>query len=109
MFSCSIKNQVEIKLDKKIVLTGETVTARLYVKHVNSIIPAFYILYGLDTARIPIDENDKQCGVYKAAFRSMGIKKISGFVIFTNDMNKKDTINYKFEFEVEGLPTLPGQ
>jgi|WetSurMetagenome_2_1015567.scaffolds.fasta_scaffold366078_1 hypothetical protein len=106
--SCTNKNKVEIKLDKEIFLTGETITARIYIKHNNSILPVFHILTDYDTARIPVDSSDNQCGVYRARFKSTGTKKVSGFVIFTNEQNKIDTLNYQFEFKVEELPTIPG-
>jgi hypothetical protein len=107
MISCTNKKNVEIKLDNEVVLTGETITARLYVKHDNSILPAYYILTDYDTSRVPIDEKDNQCGVYRARFISMGTKNITGFVIFTNEQKKIDTLKYQFTFKVEGLPTLP--
>src|SRR5450759_2142928 len=105
LISCSTNysNKVRIQLDREIVLTGETVTARLYVNHDDSIAPIFYVIDNLDTARLPLDVNDNNCGIFRAAYRTMGEKEINGFVDFLDKQSKRQTFYYKIKFKVVAL------
>ena len=109
LFSCSsnYKDKVRIQLDKRIILIGETVTARLYVNHNDSIAPIFNIIDNLDTVRIPIDSNDNDCGVFRAAYQTTGNKVFNGFVDFLDKQSKQQTYYYSIKFIVEALPTIP--
>jgi hypothetical protein len=109
LISCSpdYTNKVNIQLDKKVVMTGEMVTARLYINHNDSIAPTFYVLDGLDTARLSIDVNDNNCGLFRGAYRTMGEKEFNGFVDFLDKKSKRQTVYYTIKFKVESLPTIP--
>jgi hypothetical protein len=104
-----IKN-VRIKLDKETVVTGGVITARLYVSHKESTVPAYHIVRELDTARLAIDFLDNNCGVFRAAYKSPGKKEINGFVEFLDKQDIKQSLNFTFKFEVVDLPeNLPDE
>lgn len=109
LISCSTDytNKVKIQLDSKVVMTGEVVTARLYINQNDSIAPIFYVIDGLDTARLSIDVNDNNCGIFRAAYRTMGEKEVNGFVDFLDKKSKRQTFYYTIKFKVETLPTIP--
>jgi hypothetical protein len=101
IISCSsYENKVRIQFDKKIVLVGDDITARLYVDHDNSVAPDFNILRNQDTAHLPIDLSDNQCGVYKALASKPGKKEIIGFVNLLDKQNKRQTYHFTFKYTV---------
>ena len=105
--SCNNNNNVRIQLDKEFVLIGEIVTARLYVNHDDSIAPIFYIVDNLDTVRLPLDDKDNNCGVFRARYSSIGEKEINGYADFLDKQSKRQTFYYTIKFKVEALPTIP--
>ena len=109
LISCSndASNKVYIQLDSDVVMTGEMVTARLYINHNDSIAPIFYVIDGLDTAQLSIDVNDNNCGLFRAAYRTMGEKEVNGFVDFLDKKSKRQTVYYTIKFNVLTLPTPP--
>ena len=100
IFTSSCKEQVKINLDKKEIHAGETITARLYVKNIETILPAFYVVRELDTARLPIDRVDKDCGVYMGTSRTPGKRKVKGYVDYVDKNNKRQILDYEFRFNV---------
>jgi len=107
LISCC-KDQVKISLDKKEIIAGETITARLYVKNIKTILPAFYIVSGLDTARLPIDREDKDCGVYMGTSRTPGKREVKGYTNYVDKNNKRHILDYEFKFNVK-TPEIPNK
>jgi len=99
LLSCTTNktDEVKIVLDKSKVQEGETITARLYVEHNDSINPEFYIITNQDTASIPVDDNDNNCGVFKAVGRRLGNNEYNGFVEFVD----KNNIEQKYTFTIK--------
>jgi hypothetical protein len=102
LIGCSTNDtdKVKIVLDKSFVKEGETITARLYVDHNDSICPLFHIIRGLDTTLIPTDEMDRNCGVFKAAGRNPGEKEYIGFVDLLDKKKIRRTYHYSIRYEV---------
>jgi hypothetical protein len=107
IFTSSCKDHVKINLDKKEILTGETITARLYVKNLETILPSFYIVRELDTAILPIDRGDKDCGVYMGTSRTPGKREVKGYVDYVDKNNKRQILDYEFRFNVLETPGIP--
>ena len=109
IISCSNNNKVKIHLDKEIVLPGETLNAKLYVNHNDSLAPAYYVVREYDTVRLRIDTLDNDCGIYRAAYKGDGEKIVNGYVDFLDNQNHWKTLHYEFKFDVAAIPTIiPG-
>jgi hypothetical protein len=110
LIGCSNNKSVKIALDKKAIISGEILTARLYVNNSDSIAPAFYIIKELDTLRLEIDPNDKDCGIYRAMYKTPGEKVVIGYVDFLDKNNKWQLLHFTFKYEVLAIPdNLSGQ
>lgn len=99
---------VRIDLDKKTVQPGEKLTARLYVNNNDSIPPVFYIVSEFDTVRLEIDHKDKDCGIYRAIYKTPGEKVVNGYVDFLDNQAKWRILHFSFKYYVLAIPTLPG-
>lgn len=108
LISCSNNMNVRIDLDKKTVLPGEKLTARLYVNNNDSIPPVFYIVSEFDTVRLEIDHQDKDCGIYRAIYKTPGEKVVNGYVDFLDKQAKWRILHFSFKYYVLAIPTLPG-
>jgi hypothetical protein len=106
IFTSSCEDQVKINLDKKEIHAGETITARLYVKNIKTILPAFYVVMELDTARLPIDREDKDCGIYMGTSRTPGKSEVKGYVDYVDKNNKRQILDYEFRFNVLETPVI---
>jgi hypothetical protein len=104
LMACSNNNDVRIELDKKTVLPGEKITARLYVNNSDSIAPAFYIVREFDTVQIEIDHLDKDCGIYRAIYKTPGEKVVNGYVDFLDKQNKWLILHFSFKYQVVAIP-----
>ena len=110
LIGCSNNKSVKIALDKKTIISGEILTARLYVNNSDSIAPAFYIVKELDTIRLEIDPSDKDCGIYRAMYKTPGEKVVNGYVDFLDKHNKWQLLHFSFKYQVLAIPdNVPGQ
>jgi len=94
-------NKIRIVKSKDKAKYGDTLSFRLYVDHNHSINPDFRIIVNGDTARLPVDELDDNCGVFNIRCGEPGLKKYYGFVKLVDTSNKERTIEYKIKFRID--------
>jgi hypothetical protein len=103
-FALSCRDHVRITLDKTQIAPGETITARLYVQNKEEFLPAFGVVRGQDTTYLPIDTNEKDCGVFRGTSHRIGENVIKGFVIYFDKNSMKHILDYNFKFKVLPIP-----
>lgn len=96
------KNKVKVILDKSKYAIGETVTAKIYLDHIDQIAPLFYVIQGKDTIPMNQDETDNYCGLYQALCWESGEKIVNGLVTDVVDsLNQEHSYNFTIQFTVK--------
>lgn len=73
--------------------------AELYIDHLGTIMPDFYILHNNDTFLLPFAE-DKDHAVFQAVGRKIGGKSYKGYVDFKNTKGDKSKQHFEILFYV---------
>ena len=94
------EEKVRIVLNKETVSCGDTLIARLYVKHDPSVAPEFHIVSNKDTFNLPPENLDYKNWIYKYIGRSEGIREFSGYVDYIDIKLRKTRSYFKIKFTV---------
>ena len=97
---CSAKPEVLIKLSDNTISSGDTIKALLYVKHADSILPAFNVVMKGDTFLLPFYP-EKKHAVFQSIGRTKGKMQYNGFVEFISLDGEKRNVPYLIEYFVE--------
>ena len=91
--------------NKTKIIAGDTLKAKIYLTASDSLYEPEIKYLDLDSDgnirnvyNLPCDNG---IGEYNMVTRKKGIKKLNGFVIYSNEFGSKDTIDWNYEFEVK--------